>query len=113
MTRFTKDERRVLTFLIAVLFLGMGIAFVRGRNPVPSAVISVDTTTVRSSEKININSAPLSELIKLDGIGPALAERIIVYRKINGLFRYPEDIKNVKGIGDKTFEKLRDQIVTE
>ena len=43
-------------------------------------------------------------------MGPATAEKIIRYREENGRFKSIEDIKNVSGIGDKTFEKLKDEI---
>ncbi|MFN4268814.1 MAG: ComEA family DNA-binding protein [Fervidobacterium pennivorans] len=62
------------------------------------------------NEKININTATLEELQKLPGIGPAKAQAIIDYRTLNGPFKNIEEIKNVKGIGEKTFEKLRDLI---
>ena len=60
--------------------------------------------------KININTANASELDSLPGIGPAYAGRIIDYRNANGGFKSINEIKNVKGIGDKTFEKFRDRI---
>jgi len=44
------------------------------------------------------------------GVGPVIAQRIIDYRETNGPFRVIEDIKEVKGIGNKTFDKMRDQI---
>ena len=47
---------------------------------------------------------------KLTGIGPALAGRIIEYRESNGAFKSIEEIKKVRGIGEKTFEKMRDEI---
>lgn len=63
-----------------------------------------------TSGKININSANLSQLDSLSGIGPTYAQRIIDYRSSNGGFKSIEEIKNVKGIGDKTFEKFKDKI---
>lgn len=63
-----------------------------------------------SDGKININTADSSQLQELNGIGPATAEKIIDYRKQNGRFQSIEDIKNVSGIGDKTYEKLKDHI---
>jgi len=63
-----------------------------------------------SNEKININTASLEELEKLPGIGPSKAQAIIDYRTNNGPFKSIEEIKNVKGIGEKTFEKLKDLI---
>jgi comEA protein len=60
--------------------------------------------------KVNLNSASLSALDTLPGIGAAYAQRIIDYRTANGGFKSIDEIKNIKGIGDKTFEKLKDQI---
>ena len=60
--------------------------------------------------KININTADSTQLQELNGVGPATAEKIIDYRKQNGRFQSIEDIKNVSGIGDKTYEKLKDHI---
>ena len=65
-----------------------------------------------SSGYININTADEKELQQIKGIGPALAGRIIEYRESNGAFKSIEEIKKVRGIGDKTFEKMRDSITT-
>lgn len=56
--------------------------------------------------RTNINTASAADLQRLPGIGPALAGRIVAYRETNGPFRSPSQIVEVKGIGDKTFEKL-------
>ena len=62
------------------------------------------------SSLININTADSSALQEIPGIGPATAEKIISYRNENGKFNKIEDIKNVSGIGDKTFEKMKKKI---
>jgi len=59
---------------------------------------------------ININTASSEELQKLNGVGPAIAQRIIDHRTNKGMFNRIEDLMNVSGIGAKTFEKLRDHI---
>jgi comEA protein len=67
-----------------------------------------------SEEKVNINSADASEFVeKLKGIGPSIAQRIIEYRESNGPFQDISEIKNVKGIGDKKFEKIENSICVE
>lgn len=63
-----------------------------------------------SSKLININTADEKELDSLPGVGPAKAQDIISYREENGGFQSIEDIKNVKGIGESCFEKLKDKI---
>lgn len=62
------------------------------------------------SKLININTATSAELMELNGIGPKKAEQIISYREENGGFKTTADLKNVSGIGDKTFAILEDQI---
>lgn len=69
--------------------------------------------TVVEEESVNINTADREELDTLPGIGPTLAERIIQYRKQNGPFTYIEQLKSVSGIGNKTFERLREYITVE
>lgn len=60
--------------------------------------------------KININTADTTELDKLPGIGPARAGDIISYREEKGGFSSIEELKNISGIGDKTFENLKDLV---
>lgn len=61
-------------------------------------------------DKININHADKEELKTLNGIGDSKAEGIISYREENGPFKKIEDIKNVSGIGEATFEKLENEV---
>ncbi len=63
--------------------------------------------------KININTAPEEELVKLKRVGPVIAGRIIEYRETHGPFRRPEDIMKVICIGQKTWEYNRDIITVE
>lgn len=60
--------------------------------------------------QVNINTADQAQLDTLPGIGPALAQRIIQYREVNGPFQSADDLKNVSGIGDKKFEQLKDLV---
>ena len=60
--------------------------------------------------KINLNTASKEQLMQLTGIGDKKADEIIAYRQQNGNFKTIDDLKNVSGIGDKTFEKISSQI---
>jgi len=60
--------------------------------------------------KVNLNRATAAELDALPRIGPAMAQRIVDYRSANGPFAAVEDLRNVTGIGDKTFEALKDLV---
>lgn len=62
------------------------------------------------NKKVNINTANQSELETLTGIGPSTASKIIEYRKQNGKFSKIEEIKEVSGIGEMKFEKIKDEI---
>lgn len=64
-------------------------------------------------EKININTASAETLMQLKGIGQSYAKRIIEYRETQGAFSHIEELKNVKGIGDKIFEQNKDRITVE
>lgn len=70
-------------------------------------------TETASDGKININTADKSALTSLSGIGDARAEAIITYREANGGFKNIEEIKNIDGIKDGIFEKIKDQIKVE
>ena len=73
----------------------------------------VDSYVLKSGEVvgiININTANKTELMTLPGIGEAIALRIISYREANGFFKNVEEIKNVKGIGESVYEKIKGSI---
>lgn len=63
-----------------------------------------------SSDLVNINTADVDRLTTLKGIGPATAQKIIDYREQNGAFKSIDEIKNVRGIGDKKFAAIKDRI---
>lgn len=65
------------------------------------------------SNKVNINTADETELSTLPGIGPTKAQAIISYRDEMGPFQTIDDLKNISGIGDKTFEKLKELIIVK
>jgi competence protein ComEA len=67
-----------------------------------------------ASAPVNLNTASVSEIATLPGVGPKAAERIVEYRQKNGGFKKIEELMNVKGIGEKSFLKLKPLItVTE
>jgi competence protein ComEA len=66
-----------------------------------------------ATNRININTASREELMRLKGIGPAYADRIIEYREEHGPFQQAEDIMKVKGIGLEMWEANKDIITVE
>ncbi|MEH7505498.1 helix-hairpin-helix domain-containing protein [Neobacillus drentensis] len=87
----------------------------KGEEGLPSPATSggnqVTSGGNHKESKININKADETELQNLPGIGPAKAAAIIEYRNTNGPFKAVEDLKNISGIGEKTFDKLKDLLV--
>lgn len=83
----------------------------RQQVPPSTSIVQADTTKPErppDSVRININTATLTELTKLPGIGPSIAARIIEYREQNGSFKRVDDITNVRGIGQTRLEQLRE-----
>src|SRR5688500_545102 len=83
-------------------------------------VLSAHTAAIAQSDKpaaaaakavVNLNTATLAQLEELPGIGRAVAERILEYRQKSGGFKKIEELMNVKGIGEKSFLKLKPLIV--
>jgi len=63
------------------------------------------------TEKVNLNTATAEQLQTLPGVGPAMAKRILEYRAKVGKFTKVEEILNVKGIGEKRFQKIKDRLL--
>ena len=83
------------------------------RRIVCVAILSVfllATLAVAGPSKIDINQATTDELMELPRIGPVVAARIVAFREESGGFERIEELMNVRGVGAKTFERLRDQI---
>lgn len=72
-------------------------------------VIVIPEKGAETIQKVSINSASVEELDTLPGVGPAIAERIVAYRSTKS-FSSIEEIMEVKGIGEKMFAKIKDQI---
>ena len=101
---------------LAALLVGVHL-----RMPHSTQVWRMETpaAAARSGESLNhamphgdvdVNRASSRELEALAGVGPVLAQEIIAERETNGDFHYPEDLISVKGIGEKTLEKMREQL---
>lgn len=65
----------------------------------------------RGKKNININTASIKELCFIRGIGPRIAKRIVGFREKNGSFKIKEDLKKVKGIGEKKYQKIKDYVI--
>ena len=75
----------------------------------PGAVNAAETT----GDPININTADVKELMKPEGVGRKVAEKIVEYREHHGRFQKPEEIRKVEGIGSGLWERNRARIVVK
>jgi competence ComEA-like helix-hairpin-helix protein len=88
-------------------------ALKNNKKDVQKALSDIIATTLNKNVKININTAGIDELVKLEGIGESKAEEIIAYREANGNFGSLEDITKVKGIGQSTYLKNKENMTLE
>jgi competence protein ComEA len=86
----------------------LDIPYIEGGSPVLAT--PEDEVVVITTELININTASQAELETLPGIGEHTAKLIIEYREANGPFLNPEDIIDVSGVGQVTYERIKDLI---
>ncbi len=98
----TPKSGRILAALLLIAAAGLGAP--------PSLAAPKAAAPALTAEKVNINTAGVDELVALPGIGRAYAQRIVEYRDKNGPFKKLEDLINVRGIGEKTFERIKDHI---
>ncbi len=120
-----KDSPRKFDFTLLILITitlaisAFSISMFMGNEKVSSEVLGVQNIAVTSgftpsskvdSKLVNINSADIEELCTLKGIGEAKATNIVAHRLAHGWFESVEDILEVSGIGQSTFENIKDKI---
>lgn len=87
----------------------VGLAFVSSRVAAQTAGSTQGTPApaAPATQALNLNSATQAQLERLPGIGPATAARILEYRQKNGGFKRIEDLMSIRGVGEKTFLRLK------
>ena len=110
-----KREKFILLALLTILLIGLAFGFYQKRavyiDVKPDNFIAISAEDPPAGTlKININKSDAARLMKLKGVGKVLAGRIIEYRSTNGSFRSVEELKKVKGLGQKLYEKIKYQV---
>ena len=95
----------MLRRMIAIALVVAAVA--AGTHTIVARQAGSQTATPASGPVVNLNTATQAELEKLPGVGPATAKQILEYRQKNGGFKKVEELMNIKGIGEKSFLKLK------
>ena len=101
------DRRRFILIATLALWSVSPLLAQTAAKPVKSAKPVV---AAASTEIINLNTATAAQIATLPGIGPKTADLIVQYRQKNGMYKKIEEIMNVRGVGEKSFLKLKNRI---
>ncbi|MCF7886745.1 MAG: ComEA family DNA-binding protein [Candidatus Marinimicrobia bacterium] len=137
MLNLTRQEKSVVRFLLIFFLVGGIIHIYNVKVASKHAISNIETiqdslkskvayndsmyfSTSKNSDKKGIDEEPLSlntatraQLMQIKGIGPVTADRIIKYREIHGEFHSTQELTNIKGIGIKTVEKIKNEVTIE
>jgi competence protein ComEA len=100
-----EDSMRRISCVIAILACALAVPLAAQDKPAPAA--RPRQAAAAPAAPVNLNTATQAQIETLPGIGAKAAERIIEYRQKNGGFKKIEELMNVKGIGEKSFLKLK------
>lgn len=134
MRGFTRQEQRATLLLLSAFGIGALVWWYRQSRPLPpvnpaetavfeeyaktlerdASAIVAETEAPDSKRRpaalalqpLNLNTAAEADLVRLPGIGPVMAKRIVEYRQAHGPFKRLDDLRKIKGIGAKTYAKL-------
>lgn len=125
---FTRNEQKIVLFLGVVFLAGAGIKAYRALTAAPAeppfeyrqsdSVFTARTNAAKTpaaahAPVLDLNTATHAQLMALPGIGPKLADRIIAYRAAHKRFTRVNEVKNISGIGNVKFERIRGSIVVK
>jgi competence protein ComEA len=96
--------------LIPVVLLALGVSAAALGAQAPTAKPTAPPAATAAAP-LNLNTATSAQLESLPGVGKSMADRIVEYRQKNGGFKKVEDLMNVKGIGEKSFLKLKSMVM--
>ena len=98
---------RFLMALAALVIMGLSAPASALAQEKPARPAKAAKAAASAASPVNLNTATQAQLETLPGIGAAAAKRILEYRQKNGSFKKIEELMNVKGIGEKSFLKLK------
>jgi comEA protein len=117
MFNLEKREKFIILVLLVILLAGIIFGLYQKRvvyvDAKPDNLIYSAQEPISEKLKININESDAAGIMKLKGVGSVVAGRIIEYRQVSGRFLSVEDLKKVKGIGPKLYEKIKGEVSVE
>lgn len=105
-----RETKQIFVMMVALGFFLIPVVALAQQHAINPAEVGEKASKVIAEQKININTATVEQFQNLPGIGSSIAQEIINYRHEHGPFQKVEDIMQVKGIGEKKFEKIKDLI---
>jgi len=109
MVNFTQEERKVILFLVMLATLGVAVNFAAKQFGAGKAVASFS----EDLGKVDLNRADKKNLTGISGIGEKLAQRIIDYRDKCAGFNGLDELKDIKGINDSKFAKIKEYLIVK
>jgi len=104
MPDFTPEERKVALFFLALIFAGIILSYLVKINCRVAGIVYPSASLAR----LDLNRVKLEELNRTKCVPARLAQRIIEYRNFHQKFSSLEELKEIKGIGKKRFERLKE-----
>jgi len=104
---------KILEAFVVVLFVSFVWLFPSPAAAAPPGRSEPVQASAPGGDPVNINTADVKELMKLEGVGRKVAEKIVEYREQKGRFQKPEEIRKVEGIGSGLWERNRARIVVK
>jgi len=98
-------------FSTVALLVALGSSAPWSAGAAPPSHTGATTTSAPAAAPVNINTADVKELMKLEGVGRRVAEKIVEYRDTHGPFKKPEELRKVEGVGNGLWERNRTRIV--
>lgn len=104
---------QLVILLLTVLSLSIAAPILAAPQAATPPAQATEKATAAVAATINVNTASAAELQSLPGIGQKTAENIVAFRTEKGKFKNTRDLLKVKGIGEKTFEKIKNLVAVE
>lgn len=114
MLNITPQEKLIIIFVGLIALCGITLSYYKKNSSAKTSKLdNFIQETILKEKPININTASRHELTRIPGVGEKTAQLIIEYRQANGNFTSIDGIKNIKGISENKFQRIKDTLTVE